>query len=105
MEDLFREILATSPSISPASLPSLDAPPAAEMITSTVSEGVASGEANGGTVGMSAQEPEGLSEVELQRILDMLPAVQAEDRSFFDLEMDLVGGAGAGYETQSIGVF
>jgi hypothetical protein len=107
MEDLFREILAPSPTLPTSPLPSLDATPppvSAEMITPAVADGVVSGEAIE-AVGMAAQESVGLSEVELQRILDMLPAVQAEETMFFDLEMDLVGGSGAGWESQTVGVF
>jgi hypothetical protein len=115
MEDLFREILAPSPVITSATLPTLDVSKSqsisTEMTTTSPSavkaEDAVSGEVvEVGNGAVDAQENLGLSEVELQRILDMLPAVPMADatNSFFDLEVDLTMGVVGGVEAQTVGV-
>ena len=76
MEDLFREILAPSPTLPAASLPS----PTTE-VAAAIPQVV------GASVHTESLDWEG--EAEMQRLLDMLPDVQP-DSKMMDLKMDAV---------------
>jgi len=115
MEDLLREILAPSPVIQAASLPTgPQSPPAAEAPSQREQQTAPAPKATPSSASsLSAETGDWQGEAEMQRLLDMLPGLQSDEHvdefpSALDMELcgwDEMGGTGTLGASMEVGVF